>query len=384
MELDRELVFGAAARRLEPRAIPVTLVSSDPRAPPWDGGRARVAFRTSALDRDQHLRLRASGGVRLAALDEHETLLESPAEILAELALSFEPARILLRAHVLATLPPVAPTLLGILNATPDSFSDGGRHLDPERAAQAAEAMVAAGAHALDVGGESTRPGSQPVALETELARVLPVVEAVRARGVAVPISIDTRRAVVAARALDAGANAINDTSAGLDDPEMLPLAAERACPYVVMHRLGRSADMQRDPRYEDPVREVAAWLRERGFACLQAGIGIHNIALDPGIGFGKRVQDNVALIRRLVELRSLGRPLLVGVSRKSYLGRLSGVETPSERGSETAAAVALAVIGGAAVLRVHDVAETARAAAVACAHAGLLENSVFHRDRAP
>lgn len=375
MEGDRELVFGDDARRLQPRAVPCAAAAVDPCAPPFDRERARVAVRAGSLTAGERAELARLSGAAPAPFGVGEELLELGAAALRASPLWF--ARVLLRAHEHATAPLRRPRVVGVLNATPDSFSDGGLHLDPARAAEAAERMVAEGADELDVGGESTRPGALPVPAAEELARVLPVIGAVRARGVRVPLSVDTRRAEVAARALDLGADSVNDTSAGRDDPAMLPLVAERGCPYVVMHARGAPADMQADPRYGDPVSEIAAWLRERAGACLQAGIALHNIALDPGIGFGKRVQDNVALIRRTAELRSLGRPLLVGVSRKRYLGSLTGEAEPARRAGATAAAVALAVACGAERVRVHDVALAAQAAAVAAAHAGLLPETL-------
>lgn len=254
-----------------------------------------------------------------------------------------------------------------MLNATPDSFSDGGRHLDPARAADSAAAMVAAGAGALDVGAESTRPGSKPVPAAEELRRLLPVVRAVRA-AVAVPLSIDTTKASVARAALDAGADIVNDVSAGRFDRAMLPLCAREGVPVVLMHMQGRPETMQRRPRYGDVVAEVTAFLERRAAAARAAGIPAEAIVLDPGIGFGKTLAHNVSLLAKLDLVTRLGYPILVGVSRKGFIGALLDGAGPSERLHGTAAAVALAVAGGARLVRVHDVAAMRDVVAVAAA----------------
>jgi dihydropteroate synthase len=253
---------------------------------------------------------------------------------------------------------------MGVLNATPDSFSDAGRHLEPARAAEAAAAMVAEGAALLDVGAESTRPGATPVPAEEELRRLLPVLAAVRA-AVRVPLSVDTRKAVVARAALDAGADLVNDVSAGRD-PGMLPLCASAGVPIVLMHMRGEPATMQRRPRYRDVVAEVAAFLAARATAARRAGVPADAIVVDPGIGFGKTVAHNLALLRHLEVIARLGYPVLVGFSRKSFLGQLLGGAPPAGRLFGGAAAAALAVAGGARILRVHDVAAMRDAAAVA------------------
>jgi dihydropteroate synthase len=369
-----ELVFGPAARALAARAVPVPPLAPDSDSPPWDRDTVRVRFRRDALAPSDIAELSELATARLGESRGGVSSLECHAADLAELARANAVAARLFEAHANATRPPAPPTLMGVINATPDSFSDGGRFLDPRVAADEARTMVAFGARMLDVGGESTRPGAEAVRAADELERVLPVIDAIRRAGVAVPISIDTRKAEVAALALDRGASTVNDVSAGRDDPEMLPLVAERGAGFVAMHMLGTPRDMQRSPSYEDPVREITEWLRERVAACLQAGIALPNIALDPGIGFGKRVQDNVALIRRLAELRSLGLPLVYGVSRKSFLGALTGVDAPADRAGASAAAVALCIANGADILRVHDVALMAQVAPVAAAHAGVLD----------
>lgn len=289
-----------------------------------------------------------------------------------------EVARLLAATWQAAQEPPAPPLLMGIVNVTPDSFSDGGRFLDPDAAVQQGLRLVEAGAHLLDVGGESTRPGSDPVSLEEEWSRVAPVIAGLAQRG-GVPISIDTSKAEVARRALEAGATWINDVRAGTADPEMLHVAARGNAHFVAMHCLAPSREMQRRVDLGDPVRDVAGWLRERVAAALQAGVRAERLWLDPGIGFGKHLDHNLSLLRRLWELRSLGCPLLLGVSRKSFiehLDRAEGLPLASRESSDpdvariggTAAAVFACVQAGAAVLRVHDIATMGQAARVAYA----------------
>ena len=263
----------------------------------------------------------------------------------------------------------------GVLNVTPDSFSDGGRFgadaRDSAGAVAAGRALAAAGADVVDVGGESTRPGSEPVGAAEEWARVGEVVAGLAAAGV--PVSIDTTRASTAERALDAGATWVNDVSGGLADPDLLPLVAERGAPVVLMHWRGPSADMQSRALYDDVVAEVADALAACRAAALRAGVAAGRVVLDPGLGFGKTAEHNWALLAGLPRLAALGAPLLVGASRKSFLGRLlaagDGTPRPVE-GRETAssAVVALAVAAGAAAVRVHDVAGARDAAAVGTA----------------
>ena len=260
--------------------------------------------------------------------------------------------------------------LVGILNATPDSFSDGGVHLDPGRAAETALAMAAAGAGMLDLGAESTRPGAAPVPAAEERRRLLPVLRAVRT-AVRLPISVDTTKADVAAAALDAGADIVNDVSAGRWDADMLPLCARERVPVVLMHMQGTPATMQRDPRYTDVVTEVRDFLGARGAAARASGVPADAIVVDPGIGFGKTVAHNCRLLRRLDLLAALGYPVLVGVSRKGFIGELAGGRASGERLHGTAAAVALAVAGGARLVRVHDVAAMRDVVRVAEAVAG-------------
>ena len=244
---------------------------------------------------------------------------------------------------------------MGVLNVTPDSFSDGGRFFDPAAAVAHGEALAAAGAAVIDVGGESTRPGSHPVAADEQIRRVVPVIAALRKK-VTSTLSIDTTRSTVAEAALDAGANVVNDIFAGLDDPQMLPLVARRGVPIVLMHMQGRPTTMQVNPTYADVTREVASSLRDRVSAAISAGIAPNQILIDPGIGFGKTVAHNLELLRRLAELKQLGRPLVVGTSRKGFIKKITGEDVASGRPFGTAASVAWAVANGADLLRVHDV----------------------------
>ena len=248
---------------------------------------------------------------------------------------------------------------MGVVNVTPDSFSDGGLYLDPEAAIAHGRELVKAGAAILDVGGESTRPGAEPVAEAEELRRVAPAIEGLA--GVGAEVSVDTSKAAVAAAALDAGATIVNDVTALRGDPEMAALCAERDATVVLMHMRGEPRTMQDEPVYEDVVAEVGEFLVARLAAAEAAGIDRKRVWLDPGIGFGKTVEHNLELLRRLGELTALGRPLVVGTSRKSFIGRLDGSTADRRLGGSIASSV-LAAIAGAAVLRVHDVAETAQA----------------------
>jgi dihydropteroate synthase len=250
--------------------------------------------------------------------------------------------------------------VMGVVNVTPDSFSDGGRYLDPAAAVAHGLALVADGADLLDVGGESTRPGATDVPGAVELERVLPVVEEL-ARTAEVPVSIDTRKAVVAAAALAAGATMVNDVSAGRHDPDLLGVAADAKVPLVLMHMLGTPATMQDDPRYDDVVAEVEAFLAERCRAAEAAGVDHQALVVDPGIGFGKRDQDNYALLDQLARFTRLGHPVMVGTSRKGFIGR--ALDSPADQRVEgTAATVVWAVERGARIVRVHDVAPMVRA----------------------
>ena len=254
--------------------------------------------------------------------------------------------------------------IMGILNVTPDSFSDGGRFLSPDAAVERALAMEKEGADIIDVGGESARPGADPVPVEEELRRVLPVLERLRGK-LRIPISIDTTKAEVAEAALRAGASIVNDISALRFDPAMAPLVAKFGAGLVLMHMLGTPKTMQQAPHYEDVVTEVRDFLAERAQYAQSQGIPREAIAVDPGIGFGKTVEHNLELLRRLPELVELGFPVLVGPSRKSFIGAILGLGV-EERLEGTLAACAVAVVRGADILRVHDVKEVRRAADLA------------------
>lgn len=245
--------------------------------------------------------------------------------------------------------------VMGVLNVTPDSFSDGGRYLDPAAAVDHALRLIADGADILDIGGESARPGSLPVPSAEQIQRIVPVIQAIRQKTDAL-ISVDTTRADVAQAALDAGADILNDISAGRDDPAMLPLAADRRAPIVLMHMQGTPRTMQQNPYYEDVVAEVCAFLRQRTQAALDCGVERHRILLDPGIGFGKTVTHNLTLLQRLDDLAAIGQPLLIGTSRKAFIGTITNQPDPANRVFGTAATVAWAVAHGAGIVRVHDV----------------------------
>ncbi len=257
-----------------------------------------------------------------------------------------------------------APAVMGVVNVTPDSFSDGGAFLDPAAAVAQGLRLVAEGADVLDVGGESTRPGSDPVPLAAELDRVLPVIEGLAAQ-TDVPISIDTVKAEVAARALASGASFVNDVTGLRRDPDMAGVAAAAGVPVCLMHMLGEPKTMQADPRYDDVVAEVAEFLAERTEFAVASGIAREQICIDPGIGFGKTLEHNLSLLRHLDRLAAIGPPVLVGASRKSFLGRLTG--EPEERREFAGVAVHLdAVRRGAWMVRVHEVKPTCDAFAVA------------------
>jgi dihydropteroate synthase len=258
---------------------------------------------------------------------------------------------------------------MGVVNVTPDSFSDGGVHFDPAEAAAAARRMFAEGAAIVDIGGESTRPGAAAVPAEEELRRVVPVVEALQSE---VPVSTDTSKAEVARRAIELGAELVNDVTALRGDPELAGVVADSGVYLCLMHMQGEPRTMQADPRYEDVVAEVVAFLEERLAFAVHVGVPEERICLDPGIGFGKTVEHNFELLRRLDELTALGRPILIGFSRKSSLGKLLG--DPDATTGSVAASVGAAVAAyerGATILRAHDVREHVEALAAArAAHA--------------
>jgi dihydropteroate synthase len=257
---------------------------------------------------------------------------------------------------------------MGVVNVTPDSFSDGGLFLDPELAISHGEELARAGAAILDVGGESTRPGAEAVPEAEELRRVVPVIAGLAGSGA--DISVDTSKAAVAEAAFDAGAAIVNDVTALRGDGEMAGLCADRGATVVLMHMLGSPRTMQENPVYEDVVGEVKAFLAGRVEAAVVAGVAEERIWLDPGIGFGKTAAHNLELLRRLGELRELGRPLVIGTSRKSFIGRVDGSDAGERLGGTIASSV-LAAAEGAEVLRVHDVAEVAQGMAVATAILG-------------
>ena len=254
---------------------------------------------------------------------------------------------------------------MGVVNVTPDSFSDGGEWLDSAAAIVHGRALVAQGAQILDIGGESTRPGAEPVSEAEELRRVVPVLDGLA--GADPRLSIDTSKAAVAAAALRAGATIVNDVTALRGDPAMAALLAQHDCEVCLMHMLGEPRTMQRDPRYADVVADVKAFLSERLAFAVAQGIAEERVWLDPGIGFGKTLEHNLELLRRLHELVALGRPLVVGTSRKSFLGTMTG-RGPHERVPATIATNVLALAAGARVFRVHDVAEARDALLVAAA----------------
>ena len=258
------------------------------------------------------------------------------------------------------------PVLVGVLNVTPDSFSDGGDFLDPDGAATHAAAMLEEGARIIDVGGESTRPGSERVTPEEEARRVVPVVERIVAERPEAIVSIDTYRAGIAEAALGAGASIVNDVSALRGDPRMAGVVAEARCPVILMHMLGEPKTMQQNPSYDEVVREVREFLAKRAEHAVASGVREENIILDPGIGFGKTLEHNLALLNHLDSIVGLGFPVLVGASRKSFIGRITGVQEARERLFGTVATTVLAYERGATLFRVHDVRANREALAVA------------------
>jgi dihydropteroate synthase len=247
------------------------------------------------------------------------------------------------------------PTLvMGVLNVTPDSFSDGGEHFDPAAAVEFARTMIDDGADLIDVGGESTRPGAARIQSAEQIRRIVPVIRLVAKLGIT--ISVDTTRSAVAEAAIDAGAHIINDVSAGTDDPAMLTLAARTSCPVVLMHMLGQPATMQANPVYADVVKEVAEYLLDRAAAFEAAGVRRGRILLDPGIGFGKTVEHNLELLRGMKVLASAHYPLVIGTSRKGFIGHVLDQPVAADRIFGTAATIAWSVANGAGIVRVHDV----------------------------
>jgi dihydropteroate synthase len=258
------------------------------------------------------------------------------------------------------------PVVVGILNVTPDSFSDGGVFFDPEAAADHAAAMLDEGAGILDVGGESTRPGSDPVSQEEEIQRVFPVIERILSVRPEAMISVDTYRSGTASAALEAGASLVNDVTALRGDSRMASVIQEAACPVILMHMQGEPKTMQKEPHYEDVVREVRDFLAERAEHAVAAGVRPENVIVDPGIGFGKNLEHNLALLRNLDAIVDLGFPVLIGASRKSFIEKITGVQEARDRVSGTVATTVLAYERGASFFRVHDVRANREALAVA------------------
>ena len=251
--------------------------------------------------------------------------------------------------------------IMGVLNVTPDSFSDGGEFFATDAAIAGGIRMALEGADIIDVGGESTRPGSEPVSVKEELQRVVPVIKKLCAE-INISISIDTSKPEVASVALDAGASIINDVTAGRGDEKMLPLAAERTAAIVLMHMKGEPRTMQKNPHYEDVVTDVADFFRQQYGRALECGVDPMTIAFDPGIGFGKTLEHNLTLLKNLERLRVHDRPLVVGVSRKSFLGKLMNSSEMSTRAAPTIALTGILRVRGADILRVHDVKENVAA----------------------
>ena len=252
--------------------------------------------------------------------------------------------------------------IMGILNATPDSFSDGGRYADPEKALHHAREMVAAGADIIDIGGESTRPGAAPLAEEEELRRIIPLIERLSAE-LTVPISVDTYKSTVAKKALEAGAGIVNDISGLRFSPDMARVVADAGAAVVIMHIKGTPRDMQQHPVYDDVVGEIMASLEAGIELAVKAGVDREKILIDPGIGFGKTLEHNLSLLNRLDEFKNLGRPVLLGTSRKKFIGTVLDIPVPEQRVDGTAATVAVGIERGASVVRVHDVARMAQVA---------------------
>jgi len=250
---------------------------------------------------------------------------------------------------------------MGVLNVTPDSFSDGGQYFGTEEAVGRGVQIAAEGADIIDIGGESTRPGAEPIPLKEELRRVIPIIEKLRAT-IDILISIDTAKSEVANAALDAGASIVNDVTGGRGDEKMLPLAAKRSAAVVLMHMQGEPRTMQKNPQYGDVVREVADFFRQRYDRALECGVDPMAIAFDPGIGFGKTLEHNVTLLKELEQLRAHDRPLVVGVSRKSFLGKLIGSNEMRDRLAPAIALTATLRMKGADVFRVHEVKENVAA----------------------
>jgi len=341
--------------------------------PAEDPQQLALSFLSAGLPQAERERLAAQPGLQLWPHPQvpGRELLRGPLAQLEALAEAGPALACLLAAHAAGQRPKRSPQVMGILNLTPDSFSDGGRYPELSQALERAERMLSEGADLIDVGGESTRPGSEPVPEAEEIRRTEPLIRALAARCGA-PISIDTTKSAVARAAIDAGASMVNDISAGRFDPRMFALVAEREVDLVLMHIQKTPKDMQQAPEYGDPVETVFEHLRERVSAGLKAGIPLRRMAIDPGIGFGKRWNDNLQLMRSIGELRSLGLPILVGTSRKSMLAIPGGSERPEERDPATLAAQCFALQQGAELHRVHAVQECVAALKISAALGGI------------
>lgn len=266
--------------------------------------------------------------------------------------------------------PAATPIVMGVLNVTPDSFSDGGRFQPLDAAVTRALEMIDEGAGIIDIGPESTRPGASPVPEAAQIDRAVPVIEAIRERNGEIPISIDTTRAAVARAGLAAGADMVNDISALRDDPDMAKVVADAGIPIVLMHMRGTPADMQRHggPPYDDLIGDIGAFLDERREAAVASGIEPSQIVFDPGIGFGKRLEHNLIILRDLDRIVRLGQPVAIGASRKSFIGQVLGISDPSRRDAGSVACAALAVAAGAAIVRAHEIRATAEVVRIAAA----------------
>jgi dihydropteroate synthase len=325
-------------------------------ARPLGGG--RLAFAAVEVS----LRLGRRMARQLLALEALDAWLAGTGRPVAA-SLEAAVARLAAARPPFAGLPLDRPLVMGVVNVTPDSFSDGGDHAEVDAAIARGRAQLEAGADLLDIGGESTRPGSAPVPAELEIARIVPVIRALAGEGAV--ISVDSRHAAVMAAALEAGARIVNDITALAGDPASLGLVSDRRCPAVLMHMQGEPATMQRDPHYLDAPLDLYDYLAERIEACRAAGIGAADLAIDPGIGFGKTLAHNLDLIDRLPLLHGLGVPLVLGASRKSFIGRLSRGEPPRQRLAGSLAAALAAFDRGCQIIRVHDVGETVQARAL-------------------
>ena len=359
VELLKNLAGGARAY-----LVPVGFVYGDEKACPFAGtGMMIPGFRIIAREGSDKL-----CDIRLSYGEVKNALSDLPHEIAGSLSTQLrnlqKPREPLQLKNSDPTLAYTRPRIMGVLNVTPDSFSDGGKFIDPDAAVRHARQLIAEGADIIDIGGESTRPGANPVWEGEEAERVVPVIEALQADGVL--LSIDTRHSFVMEKATQAGAHIINDVTALSYDGESLRIAAKSGAPIILMHSQGDPKTMQDNPSYSDTLLDVYDYLEERVRICEEAGIDRSRLILDPGIGFGKRmVQDNLALINGLPFLHALGLPILFGASRKSFIGAISGEEDASKRMPGSLAAAMKAVEMGAQIVRVHDVAETKQALAM-------------------